>query len=327
MKNRRQFLKGTLLGALGTFLLPKAFKKSIRYKTNAHSQVGFPMVISTWKHGLAANESAMQILNNGGVAIDAVEQGVRVSEADPECLSVGYGGLPDRDGSVTLDASIMDHKGNCGSVSYLEHIKHPISVARKVMDETPHVMLSGKGALKFALSKGFPKENLLTESARKKWKEWKKDSQYRPIINIENHDTIGLLALDKNGDISGACTTSGLSFKMHGRVGDSPIIGAGMFVDNAVGGCCATGLGEAVMKTLGSFLVVELMRQGASPQEACEEAIARIVKNQNYKDMQIGYLAINKKGEHGAFAVHPSFNYALFQQGENRLINSPSFLS
>tara|TARA_A100001035_G_scaffold43919_1_gene30941 strand:- start:1104 stop:1691 length:588 start_codon:yes stop_codon:yes gene_type:complete len=195
------------------------------------------------------------------------------------------------------------------------------------MDETPHVMLSGKGALKFALSKGFLKENLLTEKARKKWKEWKKDSQYRPIINIENHDTIGLLALDKNGDISGACTTSGLSFKMHGRVGDSPIIGAGMFVDNAVGGCCATGLGEAVMKTLGSFLVVELMRQGASPQEACEEAIARIVKNQNYKDMQIGYLAINKKGEHGAFAVHPSFNYALFQQGENRLINSPSFLS
>jgi isoaspartyl peptidase/L-asparaginase-like protein (Ntn-hydrolase superfamily) len=194
------------------------------------------------------------------------------------------------------------------------------------MDITPHVMLSGKGALDFALEQGFPKEDLLTDKAREKWEEWKKESQYKPIINVENHDTIGLLALDKYGDISGACTTSGVSFKMHGRVGDSPIIGAGMFVDNEVGGCCATGMGEAVMKTLGSFLVVELMRQGASPQEACEEAIARIVKNQNYKDMQIGYLAINKNGEHGAYAVHPWFNYALHQGGKNELIDSPSHL-
>ena len=327
MKNRRNFIKGTLLGATGALLFPKLITRTTSPKKNPHSQSGFPMVISTWNYGLAANEAAMQVLNNCGRAIDAVEQGVRVPEADPECMSVGYGGLPDRDGHVTLDACIMDHTGNCGAVSYLEHIKHPISVARKVMEETPHVMLSGKGALDFALAKGFPKEDLLTDTAREIWEEWKKDSQYKPIINVENHDTIGLLALDKNGDISGACTTSGLSFKMHGRVGDSPIIGAGMFVDNEVGGCCATGMGEAVMKTLGSFLVVELMRQGASPQEACEEAIARIVKNQNYKDMQIGYLAINKQGEHGAYAVHPWFNYALFQEGENKLINSPSHLS
>lgn len=284
------------------------------------------MVVSTWNHGLAANEAAMQRLKNGGKAIDAVEEGVKVPEADPESTSVGYGGLPDRDGHVTLDACIMDHNGNCGAVSFLEHIKHPISVARKVMDETPHVMLSGKGALDFAIQQGFPKEDLLTEKSRQRWEEWKKEAKYEPIINVENHDTIGLLALDKNGDISGACTTSGLSWKMHGRVGDSPIIGAGMFVDNEVGGCCATGMGEAVMKTLGSFLVVELMRQGASPQEACEEAIARIVKNQNYKDMQIGYIAINKKGEHGAYAVHPHFNYALHQNGSNQLIDSPSYL-
>ena len=327
MKNRRNFIKGTLFGATGALLFPKLITRTNSPKQNPHSQSGFPMVISTWNHGLAANEAAMQVLNDGGRAIDAVEQGVRVPEADPESMSVGYGGLPDRDGHVTLDACIMDHTGNCGAVSYLEHIKHPISVARKVMEETPHVMLSGKGALDFAIAQGFPKEELLTDNAREKWEEWKKDSQYKPIINIENHDTIGLLALDKNGDISGACTTSGLSFKMHGRVGDSPIIGAGMFVDNEVGGCCATGMGEAVMKTLGSFLVVELMRQGASPQEACEEAIARIVKNQNYKDMQIGYLAINKQGEHGAYAVHPWFNYALFQEGKNNLINSPSYLS
>jgi isoaspartyl peptidase/L-asparaginase-like protein (Ntn-hydrolase superfamily) len=326
MKNRRHFLKGTLLGATGALLLPKVFTASTSKKTNPHSQSGFPMVISTWNHGLPANDAAMAILQNGGKAIDAVEKGVMVPEADPESMSVGYGGLPDRDGYVTLDACIMDHNGNCGAVSFLEHIKHPISVARKVMDDTPHVMLSGKGAFDFAIEQGFPKEDLLTDKSREKWEEWKKDSQYKPIVNVENHDTIGLLALDKNGDISGACTTSGLSFKMHGRVGDSPIIGAGMFVDNEVGGCCATGMGEAVMKTLGSFLVVELMRQGASPQEACEEAIARIVKNQNYKDMQIGYLAINKKGEHGAYAVHPQFNYALHQGGKNELIDSPSHL-
>tara|TARA_B110000467_G_scaffold155765_1_gene168460 strand:+ start:123 stop:1100 length:978 start_codon:yes stop_codon:yes gene_type:complete len=324
MSNRRKFIKGGVLGAVGAALFPKIILAE--GKKNANSASGFPMIISTWKHGLPANDEAMKVLLKGGAAIDAVEAGVRIPEADPDSMSVGYGGLPDRDGHVTLDACIMDHTGNCGSVSFLEHIKHPISVARKVMDDTPHVMLSGSGALKFALEKGFPKEDLLTDKARKRWEEWLKDSKYKPIINIENHDTIGLLALDQNGDISGACTTSGLSWKMHGRVGDSPIIGAGMFVDNKVGGCCATGVGEAVMKTLGSFLIVELMRQGATPQEACEEGIARIVNNQNYQDMQIGYLAINKKGEHGSYAVHPWFNYALHQGGENRMIDSLSFL-
>jgi len=326
MKNRRNFLKGTLLGALGALLAPKIISNINTPKENVNSKEGFPMVISTWNHGLEANEGAMNVLNQGGSSLDAVEAGVRIPEADPKNTSVGYGGLPDRDGHVTLDACIMDHQGNCGSVAFLQHIKHPISVARKVMEETPHVMLSGQGALNFALEKGFPKEDLLTQNALKKWEEWKKDSFYQPIVNVENHDTISMLALDEKGDISGACTTSGLSYKMHGRVGDSPIIGAGIFVDNEVGGCCATGLGEAVMKTVGSFLVVELMRQGASPQQACEEAIARIVKNQNYQDMQIGYLAIDKKGNHGAYAIQPWFNYALFQNGNNTLIDSPSLL-
>lgn len=326
MKNRRNFLKGTLLGALGALLAPKIISNINTPKQNVNSKEGFPMVISTWNHGLEANEGAMNVLNQGGSSLDAVEAGVRIPEADPKNTSVGYGGLPDRDGHVTLDACVMDHQGNCGSVAFLQHIKHPISVARKVMEETPHVMLSGQGALNFALEKGFPKEDLLTQNALKKWEEWKKGSFYQPIVNVENHDTISMLALDEKGDISGACTTSGLSYKMHGRVGDSPIIGAGIFVDNEVGGCCATGLGEAVMKTVGSFLVVELMRQGASPQEACEEAIARIVKNQNYQDMQIGYLAIDKKGNHGAYAIQPWFNYALFQNGNNTLIDSPSLL-
>ena len=325
MSNRRSFIKGGVLGVVGTAIFPKLLSSKAE-KKNPNSKEGYPMVISTWEHGMPANMAAMQILKSGGKAIDAVEAGVKIPEADPESMSVGLGGLPDREGKVTLDACIMDETGNCGSVSFLQHIKHPISVARKVMDETPHVMLAGEGALQFALEQGFPKEDLLTEKAEKRWKEWLKESEYKPIINVENHDTIGLLALDKQGDISGACTTSGLSWKMHGRVGDSPVIGAGMFVDNEVGGCCATGVGEAVLKTLGSFLIVELMRQGASPQEACEEGIARIVKNQNYKDMQIGYLAINKKGEHGAYAVHPWFNYALHQGGENRMIDSLSYL-
>lgn len=325
MTNRRDFIKGGVLGAAGTVIFPKLITRKTKIK-NGNSKKGYPMVISTWEHGMFANEEAMRVLRNGGRAIDAVEAGVKIPEADPECTSVGIGGMPDRDGKVTLDACIMDENGNCGSVSFLQHIKHPISVARKIMDETPHVMLSGEGALNFALTNGFEKENLLTEKAERKWREWKKESKYKPIINIENHDTIGLLALDQKGNISGACTTSGLSWKMHGRVGDSPVIGAGMFVDNEVGGCCATGVGEAVLKTLGSFLIVELMRQGATPQEACEEGIARIIKKQNYQNMQIGYIAINKKGEHGAYAVHPWFNYALYQGEKNRMIDSLSYL-
>lgn len=303
-----------------------ATKTKTKQKQNSRSQAAIPAVISTWNHGIAANEASMKVIDAGGKAIDAVEAGAKVPEADPENLSVGYGGLPDRDGNVTLDACIMDEKGNAGSVSFLQHIKHPISVARKVMDETPHVMLSGKGALRFALDQGFKKENLLTDKAKKAWEEWKKKSNYKPEINVENHDTIGLLAIDKNGDISGACTTSGLAYKMHGRVGDSPVIGAGMFVDNEIGGACATGMGEAVLKTLGAFLIVELMRQGMSPQEACEEGIRRITSNQQYKDFQVGYLAINKKGEHGAYSVHPGFNYALHQKGKNELIDAVSFI-
>jgi len=325
MKPRRNFLKKSAIGVVGTMLLPKITKAKME-KTNKQSEKGFPIVISTWRHGISANEEAMEVLQNDGKAIDAVEAGVRIPEADPEVSSVGLGGWPDRDGHVTLDACIMDETGNCGSVSFLEDIMHPISVARLVMENTPHVMLAGKGAQQFALKNGFKKENLLIERAEKRWQEWLEKSEYKPIINIENHDTIGLLALDKRGDISGACTTSGLSWKLHGRVGDSPVIGAGMYVDNEVGGCCATGVGEAVLKTLGSFLVVELMRQGAMPQEACEEAIARIVKNQDYKDMQIGYLAINKEGEHGAYAVHPGFNYALHQNEKNILIDSDSHI-
>ena len=323
---RRDFLKKSAIITTASALVACDVKVDFENVSSCKNG-SLPIVISTWNHGITANKVAMDIIINGGNSLDAVEAGVRVTESDPEMMSVGYGGLPDRDGYVTLDACIMDHTGNCGAVSYLQHIKNPISVARKVMEETPHVMLSGKGALDFALEKGFKMENLLTEKAENLWKEWLVTSQYRPIVNIENHDTIGLLAIDEKGNISGACTTSGIAWKLHGRVGDSPIIGAGMYVDNEVGGACATGVGELVMKTLGSFLIVELMRQGMNPQEACEEAVMRIVSKEEYKDIQVGYLAIDKNGNYGAYSIHPGFNYALHINGENEMHDSESFVN
>ena len=256
---------------------------------------------------------------------------MKIPEGDPKERSVGYGGRPDRDGRVTLDACIMDENSNIGSVACLEHIKHPITVARAVMEKTPHVMLVGDGALQFALSQGFKKENLLTEESEKEWKEWLKDSKYKPIANIENHDTIGMIALDASGNLSGACTTSGMAFKMHGRVGDSPIIGAGLYVDNEIGAATATGHGEEVIRISGCHLVVELMRQGKSPQKACEEAVARIVKltqnrNKELKDIQVGFIALNKKGEYGSYCVQGGFNYAVNDETGNRLIDANFFL-
>ena len=286
-----------------------------------------PIVISTWDFGVAANQAAWGILKAGGRALDAVEAGVRVPEADLSNVTVGKGGYPDRDGHVTLDACIMDEMGNCGSVAALEHIAHPISVARLVMEKTPHVMLVGAGALQFALENGFEQENLLTPEGEAAWKAWLKERKYEPVINMENksfnvdrlpgnqynHDTIGMLALDEDGNISGACTTSGMAFKMHGRVGDSPIIGAGLYVDNEVGGATATGVGEEVIRTVGSFLVVELMRQGLSPREACRDAVERIIKKkpETAKGIQVGFLALNKNGEYGAFSLQKGFSYAV----------------
>ncbi|MCB1196738.1 MAG: N(4)-(beta-N-acetylglucosaminyl)-L-asparaginase [Bdellovibrionota bacterium] len=309
-QDRRSFfytlLHSTFGIAAGTILASRSSYAKSRRKT---TQPG--LVLSTWKHGVAANAAAWDIIVKNGAALDAVEAGARLTEANPEGRSVGLGGRPDREGIVTLDACIMDQHGNAGSVAFLQDIKHPISVARKVMQETPHVMLVGKGAQQFALQQGFRKENLLTEATRKEYQQWRKKSQYQPIINIENHDTIGVIAQDQHGNLSGACTTSGLGYKMHGRVGDSPIIGAGLFVDNEVGAAAATGTGEAVMKTCGSFLIVERMRQGASPMQACKEAVLRIVKHQDYRDMQVAYIAINKQGEYGAFSIRPGFPYAI----------------
>lgn len=318
MTDRRKFIK---LGALAAGALTVKGSKALdviaeNFEDPKTSKIKSPVVLSTWDFGLKANAEAWKTLSTGGRSLDAVEQGVKLVEADPAERSVGYGGRPDRDGRVTLDACIMDEFSNIGSVAFLEHIMHPISVARAVMEKTPHVMLVGEGALEFALQQGFTKTSLLTQESEEEWKTWLKDSNYKPVINIENHDTIGMIALDTNGNLSGACTTSGMAFKMHGRVGDSPIIGAGLYVDNEVGAATATGQDEEVIRVVGSHLVVQLMRMGKSPQKACEEAVKQIhkkfiLRKADMSTAQIGFLALNNKGQYGAYSLKKGFTYAV----------------
>lgn len=329
--NRRSFLKKSALAIAGLSMSSFQHNEGKMMVTNKNKKTKKPVVLSTWRFGIQANEAAWQVLSKKGNALDAVEAGVKIPEGDPNERSVGYGGRPDRDGRITLDACIMDAFSNIGSVACLEYIKHPISVARAVMEKTPHVMLVGEGALQFALSQGFEKENLMVEASENEWKEWLKSSKYQPIVNIENHDTIGMIALDEHGNLSGACTTSGMAYKMHGRVGDSPIIGAGLYVDNEIGAATATGHGEEVIRIAGCHLVVELMRQGRSPQKACEEAVMRIVKltqnrNKSLKDIQVGFIALNKRGEHGSYCIQGGFNYAIHDHSGNRLIDADFYL-
>ena len=308
MKRRDFIKKSTFISS--AYALPKSSNRNDFDLSNSE-----PVVVSTWDHGLLANRVSWDILAAGGKSLDAVEEGVRVVESDPNIRTVGMGGYPDREGIVTLDACIMDYESNCGSVAFLRDIVNPISVARKVMEETPHVMLVGQGAKKFALKKGFKETNLLTDLSRKEWNSWKISSKYESIINIENHDTISSLALSGDGRLAGACTTSGSAYKMHGRVGDSPLIGAGLFLDNQVGAAAATGLGEAVIKSSGSAMVVEAMRNGASPQDACQHVILRILKmNKQVENLQVGFIALDIRGNVGAFSIKKGFNYALSNQ-------------
>jgi N4-(beta-N-acetylglucosaminyl)-L-asparaginase len=325
MDSRRNFLKKTIWSS--ALFLPSAVKSASLFNLNGSDFSKKPMILSTWNHGMPANDKAWEVLMSTGNLVEAVEEGVKVTELDMDNLSVGLQGLPDREGITTLDASIMKGDGSCGSVAFVRQVKHPISLARKVMEETPHVMLAGEGARQFAISQGMLLEKeQLSPKANELYQEWKKTSMYKPIINVENHDTIGMIAIDENGKMAGSCTTSGLAYKMHGRVGDSPVIGAGLFVDDEVGAATATGLGESIIRICGSFLIVELMRQGRTPQEACEEAVRRLIaKNKDIKDIQAGFLAINKDGEYGAFAVHPGFNFAQHHHQERALKDSNSY--
>ena len=339
MSSRRKFLQSAVVSSVAVLSGEKIFAGSIN---KIEPLLNEPIVISTWDFGKAANAGAWEILKKGGRALDAVEAGVRIPEADETNQSVGYGGLPDRDGRVTLDACIMDEFYNCGSVMCLEHIMHPISVARMVMEKTPHIILAGDGALQFALANGFKKQNLLTPASEKAWKEWLKTAKYEPVKNIENqlydkkkdpmpggiknHDTIGMLALDAAGNFGGACTTSGMAYKIHGRVGDSPVIGAGLYVDNEIGAATATGVGEEVIRIVGAHLIVELMRQGYSPEAACKEGVERIIKRNpsRAKEVQVGFLALNKKGEFGAYCLQKGFTYAVCNNKEEKIYTSQS---
>jgi N4-(beta-N-acetylglucosaminyl)-L-asparaginase len=332
MFNRRQFLQSSALTSLSLF-----FKNGIA-ATPQLTVKDNPVVIATWGDNEKANAAAWKLLGTGGRALDAVEAGVQIPEADPADQSVGYGGLPDRDGKVTLDACIMDEEGNCGAVMFVEGIMHPIKLARLVMEKTPHVQLAGEGAAQFALENGFHMENLLTPESEKAWKEWLKNSKYDPMTipkllqqknqpgQQNNHDTIGMIALDASGNLSGACTTSGMAFKMHGRVGDSPIIGAGLFVDNEVGAATSTGVGEEVVRICGSHTVVELMRQGLSPEQACKKTVERIVRKRGAKakDIQVGFIAVNTKGAYGGYALQKGFSYAIQNKTGSKILQSKS---
>ncbi len=335
MLNRRTFLQSSLFTSASIFIKKTVIGAASPKKRNK------PLVISTWEPNVTANAEAWKILGKGGKAIDAVEAGVQIPEANPHDQSVGYGGLPDRDGKVTLDACIMDETGNCGGVVFLEYIVHPIKVARLVMDKTPHVLLAGEGALQFALENGFKKENLLTPESEKAWKDWLKTSKYDPMTipkllqekdlkdgrgQQHNHDTIGMIALDEAGNLSGACTTSGMAYKMRGRVGDSPIIGAGLFVDNEVGAATSTGVGEEVIRICGSHTVVEYMRMGLSPDEACKKTVERIAKKRGDKanDLQVGFIAVNTNGDIGGYALQKGFTYAVQTTEGSKVYHSKS---
>jgi isoaspartyl peptidase/L-asparaginase-like protein (Ntn-hydrolase superfamily) len=324
--SRKEFIKNSLLmgGAILTNNLKAADSPFYKEKKE------FPLVISTWAHGLPASNKAMEVLSSGGNLLDAVTKGINIIENDPDNHSVGIGGYPDAEGNVTLDASIMDCKGNAGSVAYLQNIKNPINVARMVMEKSKHVLLVGKGAQNFAIKNGFKVENLLTAEMKKKWEKWnseKKEEMIDPVLGSDkNHDTIGLLAIDTAGNISGGVSTSGWAYKLPGRVGDSPIIGAGMFVDNEVGAACATGLGEHVIKSVGSFLIVELMRHGYTPLDAIKTAVKRLQKKGSGDKFQVAYIALNKNGEYAGYALRTGFEFAAVTNNYAKMIKTDSLI-
>ncbi len=328
MFTRRKFLKQSALvsaASLTAFdVLSKPQPALLLPKTKA---IMGPVIVSTWDFGKAPHEAAWKSISKKGTALDACIEGVKIVEADASNHSVGLGGYPDRDGHVTLDACVMDNEGNCGGVFFVEDILHVASLARLVMEKTPHVYLAGDGAVQFALANGIKKQNLLTPEVKLEWEKWCKQNNYTPrVMDIENHDTVGMVALDKYGNLSGACSTSGWAYKMHGRVGDSPNIGSGLYVDNEVGAVTATGLGEYIIKICAASIIVESMRNGRSPQEACEMAVSRIVaKYKNYKDVQACFIALGKDGNIGAYSLHKGFQYTVTIDG-NTLVYDSEFL-
>ena len=333
---RREFLKIASATVAGGVIAQE------RAQAQSAAAAVLPVVISS-ANGMKATARAMEILKGGGTPLDAVIAGVNIVEDDPKDNSVGYGGLPNEDCEVELDASVMDGLTcRCGAVAALKYIKNPSKVARLVMDRTDHILLVGDGALNFALKMGFQKENLLTEDSRKKWLEWRSnlsatdawlsEEQERTPFGevIKHYGTINCLAVDPAGNIAGTTTTSGLAWKIAGRVGDSPIVGAGLYVDNETGAAGSTGRGEANIKVCGAHTVIELMRQGKTPEQACIETLERVVKTtketrllnkERRPNFQLNFYAVTKRGEFAGAALYPS-RFCVNTGAESRLVNS-----
>ncbi|MBB76700.1 MAG: glycosylasparaginase [Planctomycetaceae bacterium] len=321
MKRRKFLATGSVWGA--TSVIAKG-AEDLKPKKLVPGATTSPMVISTWDFGVRANKKAIEVLATGGTALDAVQQGVMVVESDPTVTSVGYGGLPNAAGVVELDASIMDGSDlECGAVAGLSGFENPISVARKVMEETPHVLIVGSGARQFALSKGFQERDLLTEQSRKAWQAWRANQKEKR--QIDDHDTIGMVAVDQRGQMAAACTTSGLAWKIPGRVGDSPLVGHGLYCDSDVGGAAATGIGEEIVKVCGSYQVVEYMRQGVHPQDAVKRVLQRVLDRQPDKpDRWVGFVALRRDGEVGYASTNTGFQVAVADLASSRLIVAAS---
>jgi N4-(beta-N-acetylglucosaminyl)-L-asparaginase len=286
-----------------------------------------PVFLSTWPHGKPANERAAQIFQGSGSLLDAVEKGINVPESDPKVSSVGYGGLPNEEGVVELDAAIMDGtRHRAGSVCNLHQIKNPISVARQVLEKTRHTTLAGDGAFRFALKMGFQPEQLLTPESLKKWLDWKADSHRKTFwVTPDNHDTIGMVATDGRGHMVSGCSTSGLEWKIPGRVADSPLVGCGVYADDNAGAASATGDGDLMTNYCTSVSIVQTMARGASPQDACSELLRSMVKTlPANQEAECAVIAMNNRGEIGAASMNKKFHlqYALWRDGESQLLDS-----
>lgn len=315
LHTRRHFLTTGL--ALGTTI----------HSLRAESSPDQPLIVSTWPFGKAGNDEALKTLNQGGSLLDAVEQGIRLVESDDENRSVGISGLPNAAGVVQQDACVMHGPNHqAGSVAALEGILHPITAARRVMEKTPHVMLVGEGARQFALKEGLASVETDAEKLHREWH--RENAPAQPGERPEdNHDTIAMLVRDARGDLAGGCSTSGWGGKLPGRVGDSPIIGSGLYVDNEVGAAGATGLGENVMRHCATFLVVEFMRQGLTPEEACLKTIARIAALDPLpaSELHLNFVALDKKGRFGAAGSGAGFRYAVTTPKSSRVLSGAAF--
>lgn len=320
--SRRRFVGKTTAGLLGAAALSRKAKAALSAGAGE-----VPLIVSTWPFGKDSNDQALKVLRQGGSILDAVEQGIWVAESNAPNQSVGLGGRPNAAGVVQLDACIMHGPGHqAGSVGAIEGIRHPISAARRVMEKTRHVMLVGEGARMFALQEGLESIEIDSQERNQAWQKKQMAQRAKQAgAKKSDHDTIALLVLGADGNIAGGCSTSGLGGKLPGRVGDSPILGSGLYVDNEVGAAGATGVGENVMRYCATFRIVEYMRQGLSPGDACLETIRHIARvNPKGMNLSINFVALDKRGNFGAAGTDAGFRYSVTTQSSSKVLPNPA---